>query len=147
MASWTQITRVPIRITRAFCNSNKHLFQVRASALSCHPALRNQTSASDENRVVEIGVTRDGDTIVCFHPAPDFPYDLTQPIPRPETTLDSTETHDLVLKSQLNKDIVDNRKSPGVEELAKMFYTTKHRWYPVGQYHTRRRNRNPPKDR
>lgn len=29
-------------------------------------------------RVVEIGVTRDSDTIVCFHPAPEFPYELTQ---------------------------------------------------------------------
>ncbi|KAK3518220.1 hypothetical protein QTP70_033924 [Hemibagrus guttatus] len=170
MASWGQITRLPVVLTRVCCNANKQLFQVKARALSCHPALRNQAAASDENsdmlahtngcnglftsmfycfltRGVEIGVTRDGETIVCFHPASDFPYELTQPIPRPETTLDSTETHDLVLKSQLHKDVLDDKKSPGVEELAKMFYTTKHRWYPVGQYHTRRRNRNPPKDR
>ncbi|MCJ8743438.1 hypothetical protein PDJAM_G00094030 [Pangasius djambal] len=72
---------------------------------------------------------------------------LEQPIPSPNPTPDSAETHDLVLKSQLNKDILKSKKTPAVEELAKMFYTTKHRWYPVGQYHTRRRNQNPPKDR
>ncbi|XP_060758721.1 39S ribosomal protein L42, mitochondrial isoform X3 [Neoarius graeffei] len=96
---------------------------------------------------VDLGVTCDGETIVCFHHAPDIPHELTKPIPNPDTTLDSAETHDLVLKSRLNKDVLKGKKTPTAEELAKMFYTTKHRWYPVGQYHTRRRNRNPPQDR
>ena len=34
-----------------------------------------------------------------------------------------------------------------IEQLSKMFFTTKHRWYPHGQYHRRRRELNPPKDR
>ncbi|XP_053506646.1 39S ribosomal protein L42, mitochondrial isoform X2 [Ictalurus furcatus] len=84
-----------------------------------------------------------------FSTAGTFPrnYGLLEPIPSPDPTLDTAETHDLVLKSQLNKDILKGKKAPAIEELAKMFYTTKHRWYPVGQYHTRRKNRNPPKDR
>ncbi|KAI5620677.1 39S ribosomal protein L42, mitochondrial, partial [Silurus asotus] len=93
-----------------------------------------------------IGVTRDGETIVCFHRASDITYELTQPIPSPDPLL-SAETHDLVLKSRLNQDILKIQKSPSIEELSKMFFTTKHRWYPVGQFHTRRRNRNPPRDR
>ncbi|MCI4389181.1 hypothetical protein PGIGA_G00094930 [Pangasianodon gigas] len=147
MATWRRINCIPVLLTRACCNANKQLFQVRARALSFHPASRNHLPTSDENRDVDLGVTRDGETIVCFHPAPDIPYELTKPIPSPDPTLNSAETHDLVLKSQLNKDILKSEKTPAVEELAKMFYTTKHRWYPVGQYHTRRRNRNPPKDR
>jgi len=34
-----------------------------------------------------------------------------------------------------------------IEQLSKMFFTTKHRWYPRGQYHRRRRKLDPPKDR
>ncbi|XP_060745460.1 39S ribosomal protein L42, mitochondrial isoform X2 [Tachysurus vachellii] len=142
MATWRQLNRLPFIL-----NANKDLLQIKAQTLSFHPALRNQASACGDNRGVEIGVTRDSETIVCFHPAPDIPYELTKPIPRLDPTLDSTETHDLVLKSQLNKEVLNDKKMPAIEELAKMFYTTKHRWYPVGQYHTRRRNRNPPKDR
>lgn len=54
-------------------------------------------------------------------------------MPVPESPLVSAETHDLVLKSHLSKEILKDRKAPAIEELAKMFYTTKHRWYPVGQ--------------
>ncbi|ROL52685.1 39S ribosomal protein L42, mitochondrial [Anabarilius grahami] len=96
---------------------------------------------------VEIAVTSDGNTIVCYHPSEDVPYELTQPIVRPDAVSDHAETHEQVLKARLGKEVLNNKKAPTIEELSKMFYTTKHRWYPVGQYHTRRRNRNPPKDR
>ncbi|XP_053506645.1 39S ribosomal protein L42, mitochondrial isoform X1 [Ictalurus furcatus] len=147
MATWSQIKWLPFMLTRGCYNANKQLCQVKARAFSFYLASRNHVPASDDNRDVNLGVTRDSETIVCFHPAPDIAYELTRPIPSPDPTLDTAETHDLVLKSQLNKDILKGKKAPAIEELAKMFYTTKHRWYPVGQYHTRRKNRNPPKDR
>ncbi|XP_060758719.1 39S ribosomal protein L42, mitochondrial isoform X2 [Neoarius graeffei] len=129
MATWSHVNWLPFMLTRVCCNANKHLFQVKARVLSLHPATRNHNT---NNRDVDLGVTCDGETIVCFHHAPDIPHELTKPIPNPDTTLDSAETHDLVLKSRLNKDVLKGKKTPTAEELAKMFYTTKHRWYPVG---------------
>ncbi|XP_068442949.1 large ribosomal subunit protein mL42 [Clinocottus analis] len=96
---------------------------------------------------VEIGVTSDGSTIVCYHPTVDIPYELTQPIERPDPLTNSVETHDQILKAHLSKEVLKDNKGPTMEELSKMFFTTKHRWYPVGQYHQRRRNKDPPKDR
>ncbi|KAF3859600.1 hypothetical protein F7725_021999 [Dissostichus mawsoni] len=75
-------------------------------------------------------VTSDGKTIVCYHPTVDVPYELTQ-----------------ILKAHLSKEVLRDKKGPTIEELSKMFFTTKHRWYPVGQYHQRRRKKDPPKDR
>ncbi|XP_018606805.1 large ribosomal subunit protein mL42 [Scleropages formosus] len=96
---------------------------------------------------VEIGLTSDGKTVVCYHPSVDFPYDLSQPIPRPDPLTNPAETHDQVLKAHLSKEVLQNREGPTIEELSKMFFTTKHRWYPYGQYHRRRKKMNPPKDR
>ncbi|XP_062374172.1 39S ribosomal protein L42, mitochondrial [Sardina pilchardus] len=96
---------------------------------------------------VEIGVTSDGKTVVCYHPAVEFPYELSQPISRPDPITSPPETHDQVLKQRLGKESPAEKQAPTIEELSKMFYTTKHRWYPVGQYHMRRKNKNPPKDR
>ncbi|XP_041933907.1 39S ribosomal protein L42, mitochondrial [Alosa sapidissima] len=96
---------------------------------------------------VEIGVTSDGKTVVCYHPAVEFPYELSQPIPRPDPITNLPETHDQVLKQRLGKESLKEKQAPTIEELSNMFYTTKHRWYPIGQYRTRRRNKNPPKDR
>ncbi|XP_074554678.1 large ribosomal subunit protein mL42 [Halichoeres trimaculatus] len=101
----------------------------------------------DKNSDVEVGVTSDGKTIVCHHPTVDIPYELTQPIEHPDALKNPAETHDQVLKAHLSMEVLKDKKGPSIEELSKMFYTTKHRWYPVGQYHTRRRKRDPPKDR
>uniref|UniRef100_A0A3P9I7M9 Large ribosomal subunit protein mL42 n=1 Tax=Oryzias latipes TaxID=8090 RepID=A0A3P9I7M9_ORYLA len=95
---------------------------------------------------VDIGVTSDGKTIVCYHPAVDIPYEFTQPVDRPDPLTNSIETHDQVLKAHLSKEVLKD-KGPTIEELSKMFFTTKHRFYPVGQYHRRRIKKNLPKDR
>uniref|UniRef100_A0A8B9JCG5 Large ribosomal subunit protein mL42 n=1 Tax=Astyanax mexicanus TaxID=7994 RepID=A0A8B9JCG5_ASTMX len=96
---------------------------------------------------VDIGVMHDGKAVVCFHPATDTAFALTKPIPRHDLIGDTAETHNLMLKSRLTAENVKNKPDATIEELSKMFYTTKHRWYPVGEYHTRRRKRNPPTDR
>uniref|UniRef100_A0A8C7CXW1 Large ribosomal subunit protein mL42 n=2 Tax=Oncorhynchus kisutch TaxID=8019 RepID=A0A8C7CXW1_ONCKI len=101
----------------------------------------------DDDCKVEIGVTSDGKTIVCYHPSEDVPYEFTQPILRPDPLTNPAETHDQVLKAHLGREVLQNKQGPTIEELSKMFHTTKHCWYPVGQYHTRRRKRDPPKDR
>ncbi|KAF7248502.1 39S ribosomal protein L42, mitochondrial [Varanus komodoensis] len=100
----------------------------------------------DYNCKVELAVTSDGKTIVCFHPSVDIPYEHTKPIPRRDPVEYKEETHDQVLKHRLEKEELKNKNGPTIEELSKMFYTTKHRWYPVGQYHMRRK-KTGPKDR
>ncbi|KAI7792068.1 putative 39S ribosomal protein L42 [Triplophysa rosa] len=137
------ISRLGHLFNRICCSRNVRHFR---AVLTSHNKSDVSGPFFDNNSNVEIGVTSDGKTIVCFHPSADVPYELTQPIPRPHA-LNETETHDQVLKARLSKEVLHDKQAPTIEELSKMFYTTKHRWYPVGQYHTRRRNRNPPKDR
>lgn len=87
----------------------------------------------DPNCNVQIGVSSNGKTVVCYHPTVDIPYELTQPIKRPDPLIDAAETHDQVLKAHLSKEVLKDKKGPTIEELSQMFFTTKHRWYPVGQ--------------
>ncbi|XP_048466328.1 39S ribosomal protein L42, mitochondrial isoform X2 [Rhincodon typus] len=96
---------------------------------------------------VDLAITSDGRTIVCYHPSVDIPYEHTKPITRPSPAENKEETHDQVLKARLDKEVLRDKQAPTIEELSKMFYTTKHRWYPIGQYHKRRIKPNPPKDR
>ncbi|MEE6462595.1 hypothetical protein FKM82_001647 [Ascaphus truei] len=81
----------------------------------------------DYNCKVELAMTSDGKTIVCYHPSVDIPYEHTKPI----TRHNHEESHEQVLKARLSD--TPNKPGPTMEELSKMFYTTKHRWYPVGQ--------------
>ncbi|MXQ85988.1 hypothetical protein E5288_WYG010228 [Bos mutus] len=126
----------------------------------------------DYNCKVELALTSDARTIVCYHPSVDIPYEHTKPIPRPDPVHNNEETHDLVLKTRLEEKSEHLEQGPMIEQLSKMFFTTKHRWYPRGQmaiqrvlldlgfilrlgielfefsgYHRRRRKLNPPKDR
>ncbi|XP_071382290.1 large ribosomal subunit protein mL42 [Centroberyx affinis] len=125
--------------------------KLRHAQTSLVPALQKSSvsgpSLDGPGSNVEIGVTSDGKTIVCYHPSVDVPYELTQPIERPDPLTNAVETHDQVLKAHLSKEVLRDKQGPTIEELSKMFFTTKHRWYPVGQYHMRRRKKDPPKDR
>ncbi|XP_070363154.1 large ribosomal subunit protein mL42 isoform X2 [Equus asinus] len=96
---------------------------------------------------VELALTSDGRTIVCYHPSVDIPYEHTKPIPRPDPVHNHEETHDQVLKTRLEEKSEHLEQGPMIEQLSKMFFTTKHRWYPRGQYHRRRKKLDPPKDR
>ncbi|XP_070848337.1 large ribosomal subunit protein mL42 [Chaetodon trifascialis] len=121
-------------------------------AQTCLVPVRQKSSISGpsldaSNSNVEIAVTSDGKTIVCYHPTVDIPYELTQPIERPDPVTNQVDTHDQVLKAHLSKEVLKDKPGPTIEELSKMFFTTKHRWYPKGQYHMRRIKKNPPKDR
>ncbi|XP_006879197.1 PREDICTED: 39S ribosomal protein L42, mitochondrial-like [Elephantulus edwardii] len=125
----------------------KHLFPIQNGVLYC---VRHKSTYSslpdDSNCKVELALTSDGRTIVCYHPSVDIPYEHTKPILPPHPVHPSEETHDQVLKTRL--DVKDKPIAQGpMIELSKMFFTTKHRWYPHGEYHRRCRKLNPPKDR
>ncbi|XP_069765243.1 large ribosomal subunit protein mL42 isoform X2 [Narcine bancroftii] len=102
---------------------------------------------NDYNCKVELALTSDGRTIVCYHPSVDIPYEHTKLISRPSPVKNKEETHDQVLKARLEKEVLRDKQGPTIEELSKMFHTTKHRWYPFGQYHRRRIKPNAPRDR
>ncbi|XP_030070789.1 large ribosomal subunit protein mL42 [Microcaecilia unicolor] len=113
---------------------------------ACHKSTYSPLP-NDYNCKVELALTSDGKTIVCYHPSTDIPYEHTKPVSRPDPAHHREETHDQVLKTRLKLAASEAKQGPTIEELGKMFYTTKHRWYPLGQFHRRRKKLNPPKDR
>ncbi|XP_034982522.1 large ribosomal subunit protein mL42 [Zootoca vivipara] len=125
----------------------KQVLSPSASVSCACPKSTYSALPDDYNCKVELAVTSDGKTIVCYHPSVDIPYEHTRPIPQLDPLDYKEETHDQMLKSRLDVKDFKNQQGPMIEELSKMFYTTKHRWYPVGQYHTRRKKTNTPKDR
>lgn len=64
--------------------------------------------------------------VVCWHPEKPFPYECSLPLPE--------EKPDISVLCIGDKDVTEvfRKKKPYqvVEELAKITYTTKHRWYP-----------------
>ncbi|XP_042900986.1 large ribosomal subunit protein mL42 [Parasteatoda tepidariorum] len=85
--------------------------------------------SSDENRKSWTVLSNNGQIICCWHPEEAPPYEHTKPLPdiAPEF-----REGDSVLKVQYRRDakIRFQPDGPTMEELAKMTYTTKHRWYP-----------------
>ncbi|XP_074082689.1 large ribosomal subunit protein mL42 isoform X2 [Macrotis lagotis] len=117
-------------------------------ALGCIRHKSTYTPLPDDyNCKVELALSSDGRTIVCYHPSVDIPYEHTKPIVRPDPVDNKEETYDQMLKARLKADGSTLQQGPMIEELSKLFFTTKHRWYPYGQYHQRRRKANPPKER
>ncbi|KAM6154197.1 large ribosomal subunit protein mL42 [Erethizon dorsatum] len=125
----------------------KRLFPIQNGTLSCVCCKSTYSALPDDyNCEVELALTSDGRTIVCYHPSVDIPFEHTRPIPQPDPVHNIEETHDQVLKTRLEEN-EHLEQGPMIEQLSKMFFTTKHRWYPRGQYHRRRMKLNPPRDR
>ena len=95
---------------------------------------------------VELALTSDGRTVVCYHPSVDIPYEHTEPTPRPDPVHNDDEALDQVLKTKLEEKDERFEQGPVVEQLSKVFFTAKHCSYPYGQYHSRCKKLNPPKD-
>ncbi|XP_075712950.1 large ribosomal subunit protein mL42 [Rhinoderma darwinii] len=118
--------------------------QVRDQCLLRHESTYSALPG-DYSCNVKMAQTSDGKTIVFYHPTVDIPYEHTKPIPRLDPLHNQEESQEQVLKARLYE--TDGKQAPTMEELSKMFYTTKHRWYPVGQYHRRRMKKDNPRDR
>ncbi|XP_036770008.1 39S ribosomal protein L42, mitochondrial-like [Manis pentadactyla] len=122
----------------------KHLISIQNGALCCVSHKSTYSSLPDDyNCKVELALTTDGRTIVCYHPS----VDSTKPIPQPDPVHNDEETHDQVLKTRLEEKDEYIEQGPMIEQLSKMFFTTKHRWYPRGQDHRHHMKLSPPKDR
>ena len=61
------------------------------------PNIFSVANIDDYNYKVELALTSDARTIVCYHPSVDIPYEHTKPIPWPYVR-NNEATHDLVLK-------------------------------------------------
>ncbi|XP_036174260.1 39S ribosomal protein L42, mitochondrial-like [Myotis myotis] len=126
----------------------KHFFLIQNGPLYCVCYKSTYSSLPDDyNCKVELALTSEGRTTVCYHPSVDIPYEHTKPIPWPDPVHNYEETQDQILKTRLEEKYEHLEQGPMKEQLSKMFFTTKHRCYPYGQYHTRHRKLNPPKDR
>ncbi|CAG5133768.1 unnamed protein product, partial [Candidula unifasciata] len=75
-------------------------------------------------RAPSVCLSPDKNTILCWHPEPEFPYEYTQPLPRAKTEL---EKGDSVLKVQylLDEKLKNRPDGPTVPELAQLFHTTR----------------------
>ncbi|XP_065207009.1 large ribosomal subunit protein mL42 [Planococcus citri] len=77
----------------------------------------------------EMTVTDDGGVIVCWHPEKPFPYECSKPLPvqdaKPSKTILKMEDKEEVYRVFRNKNEEMVR-----QELMKLTFTTKHRWYP-----------------
>ncbi|XP_076415968.1 large ribosomal subunit protein mL42-like [Peromyscus maniculatus bairdii] len=108
----------------------KHFFPVQNGALSgvCHCSTYSSL-LEDYNCKVELALTSDGRTIVCYHPSVDIPCEHTKPIPQPDILHNNEETYEQVLKTKLEE---KNKleQGPMLEQLSKVFFPTKHHWYP-----------------
>ncbi|XP_054428107.1 39S ribosomal protein L42, mitochondrial-like [Pteronotus mesoamericanus] len=126
----------------------KHLFPFQNGPLYC-VCQKSMYSAlpDDYNCKVELALTSDGSTIVCYHPSVDIPYKHTKPTLWPDPVHNHEETLDQLLKARLEEKDEHLEQGPMIEQLSKMFFTTKHQWYPRGQYHRCHKKLNPPKDR
>ncbi|KAH3829273.1 39S ribosomal protein L42, mitochondrial-like [Dreissena polymorpha] len=91
-----------------------------------------------------VGMSADGQTLVCWHPEPEHPYDHTRGM--------EYAVHELEEGTSILKDEVIRRfetrykpKGPNIQELSNITYTTKHQWFPRPAKKFRKLN--PPKDR
>jgi len=112
------------------------------------PFKQSSSSSSSKQNQNDSGPTvvlsPDGNTVLCWHPEPEFPYEYSRPMPRNETEM---QQGDSALKVQY---VMDERArhradGPNQQELMKIFHTTRHAFdhKPRMKY----RKPNPPKYR
>ncbi|WAR25814.1 RM42-like protein [Mya arenaria] len=105
----------------------------------------SQPQESSSNSITPlVGMSEDGQTVVCWHPEPEHPYEHTQPM---EYNKEELSQGTSVLKDQVlrNYDSRVRPTGPNTQELSHITFTTKHRWFPKpGKKFAKR---DPPKDR
>ncbi|XP_076994829.1 large ribosomal subunit protein mL42-like [Tamandua tetradactyla] len=105
----------------------KHLFPIQNGDLYCICRKSTYSSLPDDyNCKVELALTSSGRTTVCYHPSVDIPFEHTKPIPQPGPVHNNEEAHDQVLKTRLEEKEENLKQGPMIEQLSKMFFTTKH---------------------
>ncbi|GFR13619.1 39S ribosomal protein L42, mitochondrial [Trichonephila clavata] len=131
------------RLSYSFLKSsrNKKGKQNLQNIVPTHNHLSYSTVKDRNSWVV---LSKDSQTICCWHPEEAPPYEHTKPLPEIEPEL---REGDSVLKLQYRRDAKYRFQpdGPTIPELAKLTYTTKHRWYPNNE--KKYLDPNPPVDR
>lgn len=76
----------------------------------------------------EIVVPLSRDMIVCWHPEREFPYEYSVPLPQ-EKRFPSNSVL-CIDEKEAAKVFQEKRQEVVIDELAKITFTTRHRWYP-----------------
>ncbi|KAH8302385.1 hypothetical protein KR044_005900 [Drosophila immigrans] len=89
----------------------------------------NKNAVGGHSLVDSVAVTKNGKTIVAWHPETPFPYEHTKPLPQIVARQSSQVIKEEALQSAMS---AFKNKHPEVarEELMKLTHTTKHRWFP-----------------
>ncbi|XP_060654498.1 large ribosomal subunit protein mL42 [Drosophila nasuta] len=89
----------------------------------------NTNAVGGKSLVESVAVTKNGKTIVAWHPETQFPYEHTKPLPQTVAKQSSSVIKETALDSAMS---AFKNKHPEVarQELMKLTHTTKHRWFP-----------------
>ncbi|XP_074600764.1 mitochondrial ribosomal protein L42 [Brevipalpus obovatus] len=99
--------------------------------------LRRAASSTFNSSPVQISFTDDGQTIVCYHPEPSFPYEHSKPLPKVESKFVENES---VLRVDLHKrteDVMFNQDY-SMNELIRLTHVSEMQWKWLPNY-TRKR--------
>lgn len=101
-----------------------------------------KTALGGQSLVEKVVTTSDNSTFVAYHPNRDFPYEMSRPLPPPAIPTNLLIKEDTI---QAATNAV-HKKHPqlAIEELSRISFTTKHRWYPRARD---RRAKKTPMDR
>ena len=92
-------------------------------------ALLSGRKQSPGYRKERIAVTEDGAVIACWHPPPNFPYEMSRSLPVEEAAASSSP-----LKVTVTEDMKElyhhKHERFARRDLMRITWTTKHRWFP-----------------
>lgn len=83
------------------------------------------------NKALVAGVTQTGDksTFVAWHPDVEFPYEFSKPIPKNVEPSSSAVIEETAMR-MAQKAFKTAHPEVAREELQRLTFTTKHKWYP-----------------
>lgn len=89
----------------------------------------NKNPVGGRSLVDSVAVTKNGKTIVAWHPDTPFPYEHTKPLPKTVASQSSEIIKETALQTAMS---AFKNKHPEIarQELMQLTHTTKHRWFP-----------------
>lgn len=101
-----------------------------------------KTALGGQSLVDKVVTTSDNSTFVAYHPNRDFPYEMSRPLPPPAIPTNLLIKEDTIQTA--TKAFHKKHPELAIQELSRITFTTKHRWYPRARD---RRAKKTPMDR
>lgn len=138
---------------RSLSRSINSAIKVNGNVIQARYSTKLENDHFTDPGVPRVAITKDKNTIVMYHPQAKVDYENTIPIPRDDPLYTGHENLESLVREKLDKlDIADkpldkakienpwpmkNKETlPIMMHLSKIFYTSKHMWWP-----TRKKNR------